>query len=222
MDTPVKMDGVLLDLDGTLLDTAPDMAAALNALRTERALPAVDFPLIRAQVSHGSNAVVRVGFPAVDETEFESLRERFLELYRDGLAVNTRPFPGLDTVLRQAERAGVPWGVVTNKPGWLAAPLLEALQLTARCRVLIAGDTLPERKPHPRPLLVAAEKLGVAPERCAYVGDALRDMQAARAAGMVGLVALFGYIGVADEPAAWPADAWLDRAEELRPWLGLS
>jgi phosphoglycolate phosphatase len=215
------MDGVLLDMDGTLLDTAPDIAVALNALRAEHGLPAVDFPLIRAQVSHGSIAVLRLGFPCVDEHEFERLRTRFLQLYRDGLAVHTRPFPGLDDVLRQAERAGIPWGVVTNKPGWLAEPLLAALQLSGRCRVLIAGDTLPERKPHPRPLLVAAEQLGVTPERCAYVGDAQRDMEAARAAGMVGLVALFGYIGTADEPAAWPADAWLDRADELRPWLGL-
>jgi 2-phosphoglycolate phosphatase len=214
--------GVLLDLDGTLLDTAPDMAAALNTLRAEHELPPLEFALIRAQVSNGSNAVVRLGFPYVEPAQFAALRDRFLALYQARLAVETRPFPGFDAVLRQMERAGIPWGVVTNKPGWLAEPLLAALDLSARCGVLIAGDTLPERKPHPRPLLVAAERLQVAPARCLYFGDALRDVEAARAADMVALVALFGYIGAADEPAAWPAHAWLESPEELLPWVGLT
>ncbi|MFI4913580.1 MAG: phosphoglycolate phosphatase [Steroidobacterales bacterium] len=212
---------MLLDLDGTLLDTAPDMAAALNALRAEEQLPALDFSPIRAQVSHGSNAVVRVGFPYVGDGEFERLRSRFLALYRAALAVQTRPFPGFRQVLQTLQAAHIPWGVVTNKPGWLAEPLLQELGLLAHCGALICGDTLPERKPHPRPLLVAAERIGVAPARCLYLGDALRDIQAARAAGMVALVASFGYFAATDDPAQWPADAWIDSPLQLLPWVGL-
>jgi len=213
---------VLLDLDGTLLDTAPDLARALNALRAERQLSPLAFEHIRPQVSNGANAVVRIGFPGADAAQFELLRARFLELYRAGLVVETRLFPGFDEVLLQLEAHRIPWGVITNKPRWLTEPLMQQLGLFERAGCVLSGDSLPVRKPDPLPLLTAARMLNVEPARCLYLGDALRDMQAARAANMVALGAGFGYIGADDEVQDWPVTAWIDEPLELLAWVGLS
>jgi len=213
---------VLLDLDGTLLDTAPDLARALNALRGERQLPPLAFAAIRPQVSHGATAVVRAGFPDAGEAQFEPLRARFLELYRAGLAIETRLFAGFDEVLSQLEGHRIPWGVVTNKPAWLTVPLMQALGLYQRAGCVLCGDSLPVRKPDPLPLLTAAAQLKVEPTRCLYLGDALRDVQAARAANMVALGASFGYIGAQDDVAAWPVTAWIDEPLELLAWVGVT
>jgi len=210
---------VFFDLDGTLLDTAPDMAAAVNALRIEQSLEPLPFATIRNQVSHGAAAVVRTAFPHAPEADFRALRDRFLTLYRPRVAAESRPFPGMPELLDALEAAGVPWGVVTNKPAWLAEPLLEALALRQRAIAVVSGDTLPERKPHPRPLLLAAERAGVAPRACLYVGDAERDIIAGRAAGMRTLVACFGYIGPMENARAWPADGWIDSPQEVLPWI---
>jgi phosphoglycolate phosphatase len=210
---------VLFDLDGTLLDTAPDMAGALNALREEESLPPLDYPPVRAQVSHGSLAVVRLGFPGAEGVEFERLRERFLAIYAARLTRETRLFPGFDAVLATLESRGIRWGVVTNKPGFLTEPLLAALGLRIRAACVLSGDSLPERKPHPRPLLVAAERTGVPPAACIFVGDALRDIQAARAAGMLPLIARFGYLGADDDPDSWQAAGSIDSPQELLGWL---
>jgi phosphoglycolate phosphatase len=196
---------VLLDLDGTLLDTAPDLARALNTLRVEQQLSPLAFEHIRPQVSNGANAVVRVGFPDADAPRFELLRARFLELYR-----------------AQLEAHHIPWGVVTNKPRWLTEPLLQQLGLFERAGCVLSGDSLPVRKPDPLPLLTAARQLEVEPARCLYLGDALRDMQAARAANMVALGASFGYIGADDAVHDWPVTAWIEEPLELLPWVGLS
>jgi phosphoglycolate phosphatase len=212
---------VLLDLDGTLLDTAPDLARALNTLRVEQQLSPLAFEHIRPQVSNGANAVVRVGFPDADAPRFELLRARFLELYRAALVVDTRLFPGFDEVLSQLEAHHIPWGVVTNKPRWLTEPLLQQLGLFERAGCVLSGDSLPVRKPDPLPLLTAARQLEVEPARCLYLGDALRDMQAARAANMVALGASFGYIGAHDEVHDWPVTAWIDQPLELLAWVGL-
>ena len=151
----------LFDLDGTLLDTAPDMAAALNVLREEQRQSHVEFALIRPQVSNGAAAVVRVGFPAADAEQAEQLRLRFLDIYALQLADQTRLFRGFDEVLGTLEAHGIPWGVVTNKPARLTEPLLDALKLTARAACIVSGDTIPERKPHPAPLRLAAERIGI-------------------------------------------------------------
>ncbi len=217
----VPLAAVLLDLDGTLLDTAPDLARALNALRAEQQLPALLFERIRPQVSNGASAVVRIGFPDADAARFEPLRARFLELYRAQLAVDTRLFPGFDEVLSQLEAHRIPWGVVTNKPRWLTEPLLQQLGLLQRAGCVLSGDSLPVRKPDPLPLLTAARLLHVEPQRCLYLGDALRDMQAARAANMVALGASFGYIGTDDQVQDWPVTAWIDEPLELLAWVGL-
>jgi phosphoglycolate phosphatase len=219
-DTPLT--AVLLDLDGTLLDTAPDLARALNTLRGEQQLAPLAFAVIRPHVSNGSNAVVRLGFPDADSAQFDALRARFLELYRTHLVVDTRLFPGFEQVLVQLEAHRIPWGVITNKPGWLTEPLLQQLGLYQRAACVLSGDSLPRSKPDPLPLLTAARTLGVEPARCLYLGDALRDMQAARAAGMVALGASFGYIGTQDDIADWPVTAWIDEPLELLAWVGLS
>jgi phosphoglycolate phosphatase len=211
---------VLFDLDGTLLDTAPDMIGALNALRNERSCPPLPFAAARPQVSHGAAALVRLGFPEVPDPDREALRIRFLELYSARLAEETRPFASVPELLAAIERAGIPWGVVTNKPGWLTDPLLQALGLTSRARVIVSGDTVAERKPHPLPLLHAAQQLGVPPADCLYVGDAARDIEAARAAGMHAIVALFGYIDPLEAPQNWPAHGWISSPLELLDWLG--
>jgi phosphoglycolate phosphatase len=212
--------GVLFDLDGTLLDTAPDMGAALNSLRREAGREPLSQESIRPHVSHGSTAMIRLAFPEVAAgPAFEVLRRRFLEIYNQGLAVETRMYAGLDQALQRLEVNGIAWGVVTNKPGWLAEPLLERMDLRRRAAVVVSGDTLKARKPDPAPLLYAAERLGLAPDECIYIGDAERDVLAARAAGMPVYVALFGYIPAQERPHEWPANGWLDTSRAVAELL---
>jgi phosphoglycolate phosphatase len=211
--------GVLLDLDGTLLDTAPDMAAALNRLRVESGRAALDPSAIRPHVSHGAAALVRLGFPDVPEDEFQRLRERFLVVYASDIASATTVFPGFEAVLAALEAQRVLWGVVTNKQTSLTTPLLEHMRLTRRAACVVCGDTTGQRKPHPAPLLHAAGLLGLEPRQCVYVGDAERDVQAGRAAGMHTLIALFGYLGEHDRPELWQADALIQEPGELLGWL---
>jgi N-acetyl-D-muramate 6-phosphate phosphatase len=201
---------VLLDLDGTLLDTAPDMVGAMNALRREEGLDPLPFEQGRRQVSQGATALVRLAFPEAVEPELAALRERFLQIYSRRVCVETTIYEGVSATLGRLEAARLPWGIVTNKPSWLAVPLLERLDLRHRAGAIVCGDTVAERKPHPAPLLLAANRLQVAPVDCIYIGDAERDMVAARAADMKRFVALFGYIGIDERPMEWPATGWLD------------
>jgi phosphoglycolate phosphatase len=213
--------GVLFDLDGTLLDTAPDMAGALNRLLVDEGMEALPFERIRPHVSHGALRLVRLAFGEPDKERFERLRARFLDLYRARIAVHTSLFDGFDVVLDTLEAAGLRWGIVTNKPGWLTAPLLDAFGLAARSGCVVSGDTLAERKPHPMPLLHAASLLGLEAHECVYMGDAERDVQAARNAGMIPLVAGFGYLDAGEDPSVWQPDAVFDRPTELLEWLGI-
>ena len=221
MSVPLPSRAALFDLDGTLLDTAPDLAAALNVLLAEERRAALGLAIIRPQVSTGAIAVVRTGFPELDVNgaAFEQLRLRFLDHYRAAVAVHTRLFPGFEAVLATLEAHALPWGIITNKAAWLTEPLLEELGLLARAACVVSGDTLPVRKPHPQPLLLAAERIGVPPSECVYVGDALRDVQAARAAGMVPLGARYGYLNESEAPDTWPVAGWLDEPQDLLPWL---
>jgi phosphoglycolate phosphatase len=220
--SPTSFEAVLFDLDGTLIDTAPDMISALNELRAQEGLDALAYSLARTQVSHGSSGLVSLAFPAAVGSEFEALRSRFLALYNDRLAFQTQLFAGCESVLAALEAARKPWGIVTNKPAYLTTPLLEALSLSARAGCVISGDTLPQRKPHPAPLLHAATLLGVSPLRCLYIGDAQRDILSARAAGMTVLIASYGYLGPADDPTSWAADGQIAAPLDLLPWLGLA
>jgi phosphoglycolate phosphatase len=211
---------VLFDLDGTLLDTAPDLAAALNRLRRESGEPELPPAAIRPTVSHGSPGMLKLGFGLEpDDARYAELNRRFLEFYRAAIAVETALFPGMAEVLVHLETAGIHWGVVTNKPAWLTEPLLKALNLWSRASCVVSGDTLDKRKPDPEPLWYACERVGVAPGRSLYVGDAERDVQAGNRAGMITLIAGFGYLGAEDRPAEWGADGLLARPEDLLGWL---
>ena len=211
---------VLFDLDGTLLDTAPDLAAALNRLRGELGEPPLSAAAVRLTVSHGSPGMLKLGFGLEpDDARYAELNPRFLALYREAIAVQTALFPGMAEVLAHLETVGIPWGVVTNKPGWLTEPLLQALELWARAACVVSGDTLAQRKPDPEPLWYACEQVGVAPGRALYVGDAERDVQAGNRAGLVTLVAGFGYLSAEDRPEDWGADGVLEQPVDLLDWL---
>jgi N-acetyl-D-muramate 6-phosphate phosphatase len=211
--------GVLFDLDGTLLDTAQDFTEALNRVRAEEGLEPLTHEAVRCQVSHGGHALVRLGFGTLPPAAHESLRMRLLNQYRQQLAKHTALFEGGDEMLTELERRGLAWGIVTNKPGWLTDPLLIEVKLDRRARAIVSGDTLAERKPHPLPLLHAAQTMGLSPGECVYVGDAERDMQAAQAAGMFALVAGYGYLGDEDKADAWYSHGWLSTPLELLAWL---
>lgn len=211
---------VLFDLDGTLLDTAPDLADALNAVLTENRRAPLPYETIRGVVSHGGIALIKLGF-GLDESspDFEPLRQRLLSIYRANLSGKTRPFPGMTELLEQLEQGGRNWGVVTNKPAWLTEPLMQDLGLKQRAACVVSGDTLDERKPHPAPMLHASELAGSRPEQCVYIGDARRDIEAGRNANMHTLVALFGYFMDDDTPGEWQADGLLEQPLDLLAWL---
>jgi 2-phosphoglycolate phosphatase len=216
--TPIKT--VLFDLDGTLADTAPDLAFALNAVLREQGCEPLPFEQIRPVVSHGGLALIKLGFN-IDETaaQFDTLRQRLLAIYREHIVHDTTLFEGMAEVLETIEARGLNWGVVTNKPGWLTEPLLEGLALKQRAVTIVSGDTLEQRKPHPAPMLLACEQAGSTAAQCLYVGDAERDIEAGRNAGMQTLVALFGYIGDNDRPEQWQADGMVESATAILEWL---
>lgn len=214
------LEAVLFDLDGTLLDTAPDLAGALNRVLVGHGRPALPFSRIRPWVSHGSFALTRLGFDyAETSAEFEAARLALLDHYHAHLADETTPFAGVQALIARLEASGLRWGIVTNKPDWLTQPLLRALALPWLPGCVVSGDTLPERKPHPAPLLYAATRLGCTPAACAYVGDAERDIEAGRRAGMRTLAASWGYYTEAEDPAAWAADAVVHSPEEVWTWV---
>jgi phosphoglycolate phosphatase len=206
---------VLFDLDGTLLDSAPDMLAAICALRGERGEPAMDLAELRPHVSKGARAMLAAGFPTLDPGARDAMIPAFLAAYQRELARHGGPFAGVEDMLAALEGAGSRWGIVTNKPEYLAAALMPLLGWETRCAVLVGGDTLPVRKPDPLPLVHAAELLGVAPRDCAYVGDDERDIVAARAAGMPSVVALWGYRPEGEDPAAWGGDVLVEQPADL-------
>jgi phosphoglycolate phosphatase len=214
---------VLFDLDGTLLDTAPDLAKALNHLRQQWSMPALPLTAIRPVVSKGTPGLLKVGFGICpDDPLFETLRPRFLELYQHDIASETVLFGGMEDVLDWLEAKSLPWGIVTNKPGWLTDMLLDAIGLSKRSACVICGDTLAQRKPDPAPLLYGSRLVGVKPEFCWYVGDAENDIIAGNRAGMVTVVASFGYIGVEEKPEQWQANHTVTSPQELLDCLKMS
>jgi phosphoglycolate phosphatase len=214
------LEAVLFDLDGTLIDTAPDMARTVNEMRRRRGLAAVPLEQVRPFVSHGARGKITYAFRiTTDDPRFQAMREEFLQIYADNICVDSVLFPGMEELLRHLEEREVAWGVVTNKFERLARPLLEALGLTDRAAIIVGGDTCPRPKPYPDPLLHAAAELSVAPRRTLYVGDDKRDVDAARAAGMPVVVAAYGYLGDGDPPALWGADAILESPEAMMRWM---
>lgn len=205
----------LFDLDGTLLDSAPDMLAAINAMRADRGMPAMLLAELRPHVSKGSRAMLAAAFPDVGAAEREGWVPAFLDNYQHELGRHCEAFDGIEDVLARLEEAGTTWGIVTNKPEYLARQLLPKMGWEGRCAVLLGGDSLSVRKPDPLPLLVAAERIGIDPAGCAYVGDDERDITAARGAGMASIVALWGYRLSEDDPFAWRGDVLVDAPQDL-------
>jgi phosphoglycolate phosphatase len=211
---------VLFDLDGTFADTAPDLSSALNRTLERNGRNPLSPEQIRPYVSHGGMAMIRAGFGIEpDHPKFENYRNQFLETYRQNIAWGTTLFPGMEQLLEALEQRGVGWGIVTNKPAWLTDPLMQRLDPGRRAVSIVSGDTLEERKPHPRPILYACEKAGIDPAACLYVGDAERDIQAGRAAGATTLAALFGYISEQDQPEQWGADGTIEHPLQILEWL---
>lgn len=219
MSSALTIRAVLFDLDGTLADTAPDLIAAVNRVRVEDGGAALPDAALRPLVSKGGRALLARAFPERSESERESLLPRFLQAYGEALAVQTRPFEGIEALLSDIEARGWPWGIVTNKPEGLARGVVAGLNWSARSQALVGGDTLPVRKPAPEPLWLAAKALGVPPGACLYVGDDARDIEAAQAAGMPGIAALWGYREPEEDPMSWPAVAHCVSPDALRAWL---
>lgn len=214
---------VLFDLDGTLADTAGDLANALNATLEHEAQPPLAFEKIRPHVSHGGIALIKLGFQiSADHPEFERLRQFFLASYKKNICQLTKLFHGMNEVLIALQAAGIKWGIVTNKPGYLTDPLVEAMDFPSQPVCVISGDTTKNRKPHPEPMIHACDIAGDKPENCLYVGDAQRDITAGHAAGMNTLIANYGYINSEDQPDTWGADGMINKPEDLLTWLPIS
>ena len=214
---------VLFDLDGTLIDSAPDLAGAANDMRSARGLAQTPYAELRPMVGSGARGMLHAAFgitPAA--AEFEAMKHEFLQLYEQRMTRMTQVFDFIWPVLDELDERGIAWGIVTNKASRFAAPLVAALQLHPRAAALVAGDTTPHSKPHPAPLLEGARQLGLAPGACLYVGDDLRDVQAGRAAGMATAAAAWGYLGVGEHIEDWGADHLLQQAAELLNLPGMA
>jgi 2-phosphoglycolate phosphatase len=214
--------GVLFDLDGTLIDSAPDLAAAANALRAARGLEPMPYERLRPMVGSGARGMVGVAMGrSPGDAGYEALREEFLARYEAGLLHHTQVFATMRPVIDALDAARLPWGIVTNKIHRYADPVIAGLGLAQRAAVVIAGDSTPHSKPHPAPLLEAARRLGLAPAACVYVGDDLRDVQAGRAAGMATVAAAWGYLGQGEAIERWGADKCVETPAQLLDWLQL-
>ena len=213
---------ILFDLDGTLVDTAPDLGYALNLQLHQHGRAPLSDAAIRPFASHGSRGLIGLGFGITpNDANFLALRDEFLALYDTVFTRSPVLLAGIAELLQAIENKGLKWGIVTNKPRRFTLRLTESMGLHKRAACIVSGDDAPQPKPSPATLLLACERTGVKPENCMYVGDAERDIQAGRAAGMKTVVALFGYIDVADKPAEWGADALIETPEELLDRMGL-
>jgi 2-phosphoglycolate phosphatase len=213
------IEAVLFDLDGTLLDTAPDLIRAVNRLRASMGLAEVPVAQVRPYVSKGGKAMIQAAFPDWDESRCAPLLQPFLDLYREQIVVDTALFDGFDETLQSLQRSGLAMAIVTNKPAWLTHPVLLETGLLPRFQAVISGDSLPEKKPHPAPVLEACRLLGVDAGRAVMVGDDERDIASARAAGARSIAVRFGYAGADEFPDRWQADAVIDTPGELIDWL---
>ena len=214
MMTPPQ--AILFDLDGTLLDTAPDLGGALNQCLRSLGLPEKTYEEYRVESSNGALGLLKMGLgDQFEHCDIESLRHEFLSYYRQNISRHTRIFAGINTLLSELNKSGIPWGIVTNKPDFLTVPLLKNFSEFDGCKVCVSGDTFEQRKPHPMPLLKAAEALAVLPPNIWYVGDAERDMQAAQAASMTSVLARYGYLTQQDLQRHWHVDLEVAAPEDI-------
>ena len=219
----LRVKAVLFDLDGTLIDSAPDLAGTANDMRATRGLPALPFEQFRPMVGSGARGMIGVALgisPA--EGSFIALRDEFFDRYEVRMTQHTRPFDAVPAMLDAIEAGGLRWGIVTNKAKRFTNPLVKALGLDLRAGAVVSGDTTPHSKPHPAPLLEAARQMGVAAQECVYVGDDLRDVQAGLAAGMATVAAAWGYLGVGEPVAAWGAQHVVHSPDELLKLLAMA
>ena len=206
-----QVQAVLFDLDGTLIDSAPDLGAAADQMRTDRGLPSLPLDHYRPMAGAGARGMLGIAFGMTpDHPDFPAMREEFFRNYESRMTVLTRAFDGIAELLAALHGRGLAWGVVTNKQMRFTGPLTRAMPLFATASTVVGGDTTPHSKPHPAPLLEAARQLGLQPGQCIYVGDDERDMLAGRAAGMPTVAATYGYLGVSADTLSWEADARID------------
>jgi len=213
---------VLFDLDGTLIDSAPDLGAAADKMRTDRGLASLPLAHYRPMAGAGARGMLGLAFGLTpDHADYNTLREEFFVNYENCLTQRTFAFEGVAELISALDARQLAWGVVTNKSSRFSEPLIQAMPLFATAAAVVSGDTTPHPKPHPEPLFEAARRLSLAPAHCLYVGDDERDVQAARAAGMPVLAAGYGYLGDGPEPARWGADAVVGSPAEIARWAGL-
>lgn len=215
-----RPEAVLFDLDGTLLDTAPDFIRVVNQQLNRHNMESVDPQRIRKTVSNGARALINLAF-GLDEGDehFISRHSELLDLYEQSIADETVFFPGIDLFLKELELRSIPWGIVTNKPSRFTLPLLDKLNLSDRCSVTICPDDVRQRKPHPEPLFLACKRIECSPEKTIYVGDHARDIEAGRRAGMTTIAARYGYIDTPEQVLEWKADFIIDHGNELSECL---
>ncbi|MBS3996377.1 MAG: HAD-IA family hydrolase [Hydrogenophaga sp.] len=213
---------ILFDLDGTLIDSAPDLGWAADQMRTRRGLPSLPLECYRSRAGSGARGMLQVAF-GIDSQheEYETLKEEFFLSYESCLTRVTQPFPEVDALLEQLQSRGLSWGIVTNKSQRFTVPLSRDLAVFRQASTLISGDTTPHAKPHPAPLLEAARELNLLPSQCVYVGDDERDIVAGRAAGMRTVAACYGYLGADADVNSWRADAEVSSPLGLLKWLDL-
>ena len=210
-----EYNAVLFDLDGTLIDTAPDMVAVLQGMQHDHGIEPVAYHVGRSNVSNGAIGLLSLGFPEIDVVFGDQLHAEYLERYAENVCIDSMVFEGLGELLDELDRVECPWGIVTNKPKQLTGPLLLALGLEERLACVVSGDTLPVRKPDPAPMFLACDIAGVDPGSTIYVGDAERDIEAGQRAGMATIAAGYGYITDDDDPREWDADVIAMSTEEL-------
>lgn len=216
-------EAIFFDLDGTLADTAPDLGGALNRVRAEEGLHALPLHQLRPVVSQGVRGLLRVGFGLQPEdTAYPALQERILTHYEQAICAETTLFPGISELLTLLDEQAMPWGIITNKRSRYTTPLVQALQLEQRAVAVVSGDTAGVPKPAPEPMLHACRVAGVVPENCWYVGDDLRDIQAAHAVNMRAIAAAYGYLGDGSPPELWHAEALVHSPSEIARVIGLA
>ena len=217
--TGFKLDCVLFDLDGTLVDTAPDLIACLNQALSAHGYAAVNDAVIKPCISLGALAMIKQAAADADSAQQEQMLAFMLDCYQSNIAKHSRFFNGIGETLEAIEKLGLKWGVVTNKRERFTLPLMEALNLSARAACVISGDTTANSKPHPEPMLAACKQAAVRPENCVYIGDACHDIAAGKNANMKTLAAVYGYLKEGDQPENWGADALIEHPDQLQEWI---
>jgi phosphoglycolate phosphatase len=214
-----KLDCVLFDLDGTLVDTAPDLIACLNQALSAHKLPVVTDTAVKPCISMGALAMIKQAVPDLSAVDQEQLLSYMLDCYQNNIAEHSRFFQGISETLDSIESLGLKWGVVTNKRERFTQPLMDALNLTNRAACIISGDTTANSKPHPEPMFAACRQADVKPENCVYIGDASHDIAAGKNANMKTLAAIYGYIKADDQPESWGADGLIGHPSQLQTWI---